>query len=72
MLTAQLFGYVGLSNEDALISPKVTYDFADGIEILAGANIFYRNDDTNSPDINQMFEYYDDNDMIYIKVKYSF
>jgi len=71
-LTLQLFGYVGLSNEDALIRPSVSYDFADGFEILAGANIFYRGNDSASPDINEMFGYYDDNDMVYLKVKYSF
>ncbi len=71
-LTAQLFGYVGLSNKDALIRPTVSYDFADGFEILAGANIFYRNNNASPLDINEMFGYYDDNDMIYMKVKYSF
>ena len=71
-LTLQLFGYVGLSNEDALIRPTITYDFADGFEILAGANVFYRHNDSTSPDINEMFGYYDDNDMVYLKVKYSF
>ena len=71
-LTLQLFGYVGLSNEDALIRPTVSYDFADGFEILAGANVFYRGNDSTPPDINEMFGYYDDNDMVYLKVKYSF
>lgn len=71
-LTLQLFGYVGLSNEDALIRPTVSYDFADGFEILAGANIFYRSNNSTPLNINEMFGYYDDNDMVYLKVKYSF
>ncbi len=68
-LTLQLFGYVGLNNEDALIRPSLTYDLADGFEILAGANIFVRNSDSGDPGL---FGYYDDNDMVYVKVKYSF
>jgi len=68
-LTLQLFGYFGLNNEDALIRPSLTYDLADGFEINAGANIFIQNED--SENIGQ-FGYYDDNDMVYVKVKYSF
>lgn len=71
-LTLQLFSYVGLNYEDALIRPTITYDIADGFEILAGANIFYRNDDTDPPSIQEMFGYYDENDMVYLKMKYSF
>ena len=68
-LTLQLFGYFGLNNEDALIRPSVTYDLADGFEILAGANIFVKNEDSEN---TGQFGYYDDNDMIYVKMKYSF
>lgn len=68
-LTLQLFSYVGLNNEDALIRPSLTYDIADGFEILAGANIFVKNDAGSDPGI---FGYYDNNDMVYVKVKYSF
>lgn len=68
-LTFQLFSYVGLKNKDALIRPTVSYDFADGFEILAGANIFVKNDDSETAGL---FGYYDDNDMVYVKVKYSF
>ncbi|MBC8216321.1 MAG: hypothetical protein H8E64_07415 [Candidatus Marinimicrobia bacterium] len=71
-LTLQLFSYVGLNFEDALIRPTIAYDIADGFEILAGANIFYRNDDTDPPSIQEMFGYYDENDMVYLKLKYSF
>ena len=68
-LTLQLFGYFGLNNEDALIRPSVTYDLADGFEILAGANIFVKNEDSEN---TGQFGYYDNNDMVYVKVKYSF
>ena len=68
-LTLQLFGYVGLNNKDALIRPSLTYDLADGFEILAGANIFVKNEDSQDPGL---FGHYDDNDMVYVKVKYSF
>jgi len=68
-LTLQLFGYVGLNNEDALIRPSLTYDVADGFEILAGANIFIKNDESET---TGLFGRYDDNDMVFVKVKYSF
>lgn len=71
-LTLQLFSYVGLNYEDALIRPTIAYDIADGFELLAGANIFFRNDDTEPADVSEMFGYFDDNDMAYLKVKYSF
>ncbi|MCK5703621.1 MAG: hypothetical protein KAI29_20830, partial [Cyclobacteriaceae bacterium] len=68
-LTMQLFTYYDITNEDALIRPTVSYDLSDGFEILGGANIFMagiNNDYTSS------FGYYDDNDMLYVKLKYSF
>ncbi|GBE29371.1 hypothetical protein BMS3Bbin04_00383 [bacterium BMS3Bbin04] len=68
-LMANLFAYVGLNNKDALIRPTVTYDFADGFEVLAGANVFIAGDDEVE---SGYFGYYDDNDMVYLKVKYSF
>ncbi|MCU0643806.1 MAG: hypothetical protein MUC94_06055 [bacterium] len=64
-LNLQLFVYYGFNNEDALIRPKLSYDFTDGFEILLGANIFTGNG-------AGMFEQYDNNDMMYAKVKYSF
>jgi len=69
LLTVQLFSYYDITNEDALIQPSVTYDLADGFEIVSGANIFL-------PGINNdylaYFGYYDNNDMLYLKLKYSF
>lgn len=67
-LTLQAFAYVGLNKSDALIRPTITYDFADGFEIVTGLNLFVRKD-SSDPGI---FGYYDKNDMAYLKVKYSF
>lgn len=63
-LWLELFAYVGLSNEDALIRPKISYAFADGFEMLGGANIFLGNSGN--------FGQFSDNNMIYMKLKYSF
>ncbi len=48
----------------ALIRPRIYYDLSDGFEILFGANIF--TGDTGR------FGQYNDNDMVYAKIKYSF
>lgn len=63
-LRMELFSYIGLNSEDALIRPKITYDLTDGFELVAGANIFVGSEGK--------FGQYDDNDMSYFKVKYSF
>lgn len=63
-LTLEFFSYLGLNNSDALIRPRILYDFADGFELQFGANIFTGNEGR--------FGQYDDNDMVYAKVKYSF
>lgn len=64
-LSIELFSYIGLNNSDALIRPKVTYDFDDSFSLLLGANIF-----TGSR--NGQFGQYKDNTMIYTKIKYNF
>ena len=64
-LHLELFSYVGLSYGDALIRPKVTYDFSDSFSILLGSNIFVG-------DERGMFGRYTDNSMIYTKIKYNF
>lgn len=63
-LHLELFTYFGLNEQDALLRPKITYNLADGFEILAGANTFV-GDEGN-------FGQYDANDMLYAKVTYSF
>ncbi len=64
-LHLELFSYIGLTNEDALIRPKVTYDFDDSFSILLGSNIFLGNE-------KGRFGQYKDNSMLYMKLKYSF
>jgi hypothetical protein len=63
-LFVELFSYIGLNNGDALVRPKITYDLTDGFELLFGANLFFGEEGT--------FGQYDNNDMIYSKIKYSF
>ncbi len=64
-LHLELFSYIGLTNEDALIRPKITYDFDDSFSILLGSNIFVG-------DEQGRFGQYGDNSMIYAKIKYNF
>ncbi len=64
-LHLELFSYVGLNYGDALIRPKATYDFSDSFSILLGSNIFVGDD-------RGMFGKYNDNSMIYTKIKYNF
>ncbi len=64
-LHLELFSYIGLSSEDALIRPKITYDFDDSFSLLMGANIFVGDEEGR-------FGQYKDNSMIYTKIKYNF
>ncbi|NPA35896.1 MAG: hypothetical protein GXO47_03500 [Chlorobi bacterium] len=64
-LHLELFTYVGLNYGDALIRPKVTYDFSDAFSILLGSNVFVG-------DERGMFGKYTDNSMLYTKIKYNF
>lgn len=63
-LWLELFSYIGINNEDALIRPKISYNFADGFDIQLGANIFVG--------VTGRFGQYDANDMLYLKFKFSF
>ncbi len=64
-LHLELFSYIGLTYDDALIRPKITYDFADGFSFLLGSNIFVGSNDGR-------FGQYDNNSMIYTKIRYNF
>jgi len=64
-LHLELFSYIGITGEDALIRPKITYDFDDSFSILLGANIFVG-------DEKGQFGQYQDNTMVYTKIKYNF
>lgn len=63
-LNVELFSYIGLNDGDALIRPKITYDYVDGLEMQFGANLFLGDEG--------QFGTFDKNDMIYTKLKYSF
>ncbi len=63
-LHLEFFSYIGLTDNDGLIRPKISYDLTDGLNILLGANIFYGD--------KGMFGRFNKNDMVYVKIKYSF
>jgi len=64
-LHLELFSYIGLSDNDALIRPKITYDFDDSFSMLLGGNVFVGEQEGQ-------FGQYQDNSMIYTKIKYNF
>jgi uncharacterized protein DUF1302 len=64
-LHLELFSYIGLTYNDALIRPKISYDFDDSFSILLGSNIFVG-------DTEGRFGQYSENSMIYAKLKYNF
>ncbi|MGH4039082.1 MAG: DUF1302 family protein [Sphaerochaeta sp.] len=60
----EFFTYIEFDDLNALIRPKVTYSIFDDTDLLLGANIFLGDSGT--------FGQFEDNDMIYTKVTYSF
>ncbi len=63
-LTLELFTYIGLNHNDALIRPSIYYDIADGFILRLGANIFTGD--------SGRFGQYNENDMLYFKLTYNF
>jgi Protein of unknown function (DUF1302) len=63
-LRLEFFSYYGINNEDALLRPKIAYDLADGFEVQLGANVFVGEEGN--------FGQYDENDMLFMKVRYDF
>ncbi len=63
-LDLELFSYYDFEYDGALIRPRILYDYSDTINLQLGANIL-----TGS---SGQFGQFNDNDMIYGKVKYSF
>lgn len=63
-LRLELFSYLGLNNMDSLIRPRIIYDIRDGLELQIGANIFTGHEGD--------FGQYDDNDMLTVKLEYTF
>lgn len=63
-LSLEFFMYYGFENNDALIRPTATYEVASGVNLITGANLF-----TGS---EGRFGQYNQNDMVYFKLKYDF
>jgi hypothetical protein len=63
-LSLELFTYVGVNDGDALLRPKIGYDFGNGLGLTLGANIFTGDEG--------MFGQYDSNDMLYAKIRADF
>ncbi len=63
-LDLELFSYYDFEFGDALIRPRMLYDYSDSINLQLGANIFTGTEG--------MFGQYNKNDMIYGKIIYSF
>jgi len=63
-LLFEVFTYVEFDDLNALIRPKVTYSLSDDIKVMAGCNIFLGDSGT--------FGQFNDNSMIYTKIKLSF
>ena len=63
-LRLELFTYVGLNNEDALIRLRGFYFPYDGVSLELGTNIFVGDQGT--------FGQFNDNDMVYSRLKFNF
>jgi len=63
-LDLELFSYYDFEFDDALIRPRILYDYSDAINLQFGANIFTGTEG--------LFGQYGENDMIYGKIIYSF
>ena len=63
-LDLELFSYYDFEFDDALIRPRILYDYSDAINLQFGANIFTGTEG--------LFGQYNKNDMIYTKIIYSF
>ncbi len=63
-LTMELFTYYGFKHQDALIRPKATYEVGSGVNLITGANLFTGTEGR--------FGQFNQNDMVYFKLKYDF
>jgi hypothetical protein len=63
-LHLEFFSYLGLTDGDALLRPKIIYDMSDGLELTLGSDIFIGDEG--------MFGGFDANDLLYVKARYSF
>ncbi len=63
-LNVKFFAYYDITGKSSLLRPSVGYDFADGFNLLFGANLFSGDEG--------LFSQFQNNNMIYAKIKYSF
>ncbi len=63
-LAFEYFMYYDFNYDDALIRPRILYDFSDSVNLQFGANIFLGD--------KGLFGQYDKNDMLYAKIYYNF
>jgi len=63
-LTTEFFTYVEFGDLNALLRPKLTYAFDDGISLIFGANFFVGNSGT--------YGQFDKNDMAFVQIKYNY
>jgi hypothetical protein len=63
-LEVSFFSYYGINEEDALLRPKLTYELSGGLNTILGTDVFLGEEGN--------FGRYDDNDMLYIKLRYDF
>jgi len=63
-LDLEFFMYYDFEYDDALLRPRVLYDFSDSINLQLGFNIFTGTEG--------QFGQFDENDMIYGKIYYNF
>ena len=63
-LTTEFFTYVEFGDINALLRPKLTYAFDDGISLIFGANFFVGDSGT--------YGQFDNNDMAFLQIKYNF
>ncbi len=64
LLRFEVFTYFGFNDLNGLVRPKLSYSLTDDVNLLIGANLFFGSSGT--------FGQYDDNDMVYAKIKLSF
>jgi hypothetical protein len=63
-LTFEYFMYYDFNYDDALIRPRILYDYSDSINLQFGVNIFTGTEG--------LFGQYNQNDMVYAKIYYNF
>ncbi|WP_233900723.1 DUF1302 family protein [Tenacibaculum piscium] len=70
-LRVEFFSYIGLNKQDALLRLRGYYFPYDGTTIEIGTNLFIKNEKYITEKAGQ-FGQYDQNDMVYASLKYSF